>query len=174
MNRFLHEVFEERSSIFGLKELLENVVARAKELRGHTSAVMEKISGQPPTSHFHILVPFEGLLLTLELNFFLTKYYEMSDRDGRKVSVFALNYGLRQKYAIEFGRPEGQREFRLYFVERIFDDTPMFQYYLEKNQEIVCDRCNQKHGLDKLEALRLYGMSCPSCHEGTCPCHQSL
>jgi len=31
----------------------------------------------------------------------------MSDRDGPKVSVFALNYGLCQKYTIEFGRPEG-------------------------------------------------------------------
>jgi Cdc6-like AAA superfamily ATPase len=168
MNQFLHEAFEERSSIFGLKELLENLVTRAKELRTHTSAVMEKISGQPPTSHFHVLVPFEGMLLTLELNFFLTKYYEMSDRDGRKVSVFALNHGLCQKYAIEFGRPEGQREFRLYFVERIFDYTPLLQQYLEKNQEVICHRCGQKFGLDKLEALRLYRMRCPACHDGTC------
>lgn len=168
MNQFLHEAFDERSSIFGLKELLENLVSRAKELRTHTSAVMEKISGQPPTSHFHVLLPFEGLLVTLELNFFLTKYYEMSDRDGRKVSVFALNYGLCQKYAIEYGRPEGQREFRLYFVERIFDYTPLLQRYLEKNQEIVCERCSEKQGIDKLEALRLYGMRCPACGEGIC------
>jgi Cdc6-like AAA superfamily ATPase len=168
MNQFLHEAFEERSSIFGLKELLESVVSRAKDLRSHTSAVMEKIGGQPPTSHFHVLVPFEGMLLTLELNFFLTKYYEMSDRDGRKVSVFALNYGLCEKYTIAFGRPEGQREFRLYFVERIFDYTPLLQGYLEKNQEIVCDTCSQKHGLEKLEALRLYGMRCPTCPTGTC------
>ena len=168
MNQFLHEALEERSSIFGLKELLENVVRRAKELRSHTSAVMAKIGGQPPTSHFHVLVPFEGMLLTLELNFFLTKYYEMSDRDGRKVSVFALNYGLCEKYAIEFGRPEGQREFRLYFVERVFDYTPLLQEYLEKNQEIVCDSCEQKHGLEKLEALRLYAMRCPTCSRGIC------
>jgi DNA-directed RNA polymerase subunit RPC12/RpoP len=168
MNQFLHEAFEERSSIFGLKELLESIVGRAKELRTHKSAVMDKIQGQPPTSHFHVLVPFDGMLLTLELNFFLTKYYEMSDRDGRKVSVYALNYGLCQKYTIAFGRPEGQREFRLYFVERVFDYTPLLQQYLEKNQEIVCDRCGEKFGLDKLEALRMYRMRCPACGEGTC------
>ncbi len=168
LNQFLHEAFEERSSIFGLKELLENVVSKARELRSHASAVMEKIAGQPPTSHFHVLVPFEGMLLTLELNFFLTKYYEMSDRDGRKVSVFALNYGLCQKYAIEFGRPEGQREFRLYFVERIFDYTPLLQQYLAKNQEIVCEHCGENFGLDKLDALRLFNMRCPSCQQGTC------
>lgn len=124
LNRFLHESFEERSSIFGLKELLESLVARARELRSHGSSIVEKISGQPPTSHFHVLVQFENLVLTLELNFFLTKYYEMSDRDGRKVSVFALNYGLCQKYAIEFGRPEGQREFRTYFIVRLYAAVP--------------------------------------------------
>jgi len=41
LNQFLHEAFDERSSIFGLKELLEDLVSRAKELRTHTSAVME-------------------------------------------------------------------------------------------------------------------------------------
>jgi hypothetical protein len=168
MNRFLHEAFEERSSIFGLKELLEYVVSRARNLRSHASAVMDKIGGQPPTSHFHVLVGFEGMLLTLELNFFLTKYYEMSDRDGRKVSVFALNYGLCQKYAVAFGRPAGKREFRLYFVERVFDYTPLLQQYLNKNQEIVCGRCGENFGLDKLEALRLFNMRCPSCWDGTC------
>lgn len=168
MNQFLHEAFEERSSIFGLKELLEAIVSRAKELRSHRSALMEKISGQPPTSHFHVPVPFDPILLTLELNFFLTKYFEMSDRDGRKVSVYALNYGLCEKYSIEFGRPEGQREFRLYFVERTFDLTGIVQGYLERNQEIVCDCCSERFGVNLLESLRLYSMRCPSCKTGTC------
>ena len=65
----------------------------------------------------------ETVVTTLELNFFVTKYYEMSDRDSRKVAIYALNYGLCQKYAIEFGRPTEKREHRLYFVERIFDAT---------------------------------------------------
>lgn len=137
-------------------------------LRTHKSAVFEKIQGRPPTSHFHVPPSYEKLLSTLELNFFLTKYFEMSDRDGRKVSVFALNYGLCQRYSIAFGRPQGEREFRLYFVERVFDYAPIIRAFLEKNQEIICDACGARQDLDKLEALRLYGMQCPTCHKGIC------
>lgn len=85
----------------------------------------------------------------------------MSDRDGRKVAIFALNYGLCQRYAISFGRPVGEREFRLYLVERVFDYTPIVRAFLEKNQEITCDTCGTRQSFDKLDALRMYGMRCP-------------
>lgn len=169
LNKFQHEDFHERSSVFSLKELLETLVSRARELRGHRgSAVMREIEGRPPTSHFHIVTELEHLLSTLELNFFLTKYFEMSDRDGRKVSVFALNYGLCQKYTIEFGRPSGKREHRLYFVERIFDYSPVLNKYMRMNQEIVCNQCKEKFDLEQLPALSLYGMMCPRCKQGYC------
>lgn len=166
--RFLHESFSERCSIFSLKELLEILVTRSKELRTHKSAVFEKIAGRPPTSHFHVVPSYDGLLSTLELNFFITKYFEMSDRGGKKVSVYALNYGLCQRYAISFGRPSGEREFRLYFVERVFDYSPFVSAFIAKNQEIVCSNCGEKHGLDRLDALRLFGMKCPKCQVGVC------
>jgi hypothetical protein len=121
LGKFLHESFAERSSIYSLKELLEAVIRRARELRSHESEVIRKISGRPHTSHFHVPTQYEALFSTLELNFFLTKYFEMTDRSARKVSIFALNYGLCAKYDIRFGRPTGEREFRLYFVERFFD-----------------------------------------------------
>ncbi len=107
MSKFLHESFSERSSVFSLRELLEKIVGRAREIRTRAdSQVMQEISGRPPTSHFHVVREFESMFNTLELNFFLSKYFEMSDRDGRKVVVYALNYGLCQKYTIEFGRPK--------------------------------------------------------------------
>jgi hypothetical protein len=168
LGKFLHEDFRERSSIYSLKELLERVITRAKELRSHQSAVMEKIQGRPPTSHFHVLDQFESLFSTLELNFFVTRYFHMSDRDGRKVTIYSLNYGLCQRYTIEFGRPTGEREFRLYFVERIFDYTPIVQAYIAENQEIVCESCGALIPFEKLEALKLYGMRCPECGVGTC------
>lgn len=167
IGKFLHEAFTERASIFSLKELLESVVTRARELRAHESEVMKKIKGRPHTSHFHIPVEYEGLFSTLELNFFLTKYFEMSDRSARKVTVFALNYGLCQKYAIRFGRPTGEREFRLYLIERVFDYTPILRAYLEKNQEIVCTKCGHKYSFDQLDALRFYGMMCKQCKQGS-------
>ena len=169
VNKFLHESFDERSSIYSLKELLEMIVRRAQELRSYKgSVVMRGIEGKPPTSHFFVPVEYEILLSSLELNFFLTKYYEMSDRGGRKVSVFALNFGLCQRYSVEFGRPKDTREQRLYFIERIFDYTALVRSWLNKNQEIRCNRCGSTVELDKLPALQLYGMVCPNCREGTC------
>ncbi|MDB5339101.1 MAG: ArsR family transcriptional regulator [Planctomycetaceae bacterium] len=166
--RFLHETFAERSSVYSLKELLEQIVTKARDLRTHKSAVFDEIQGRPPTSHFYVHPSFEALLSTLELNFFLTKYFEMSDRDGRQVSVFALNYGLCQRHTIAFGRPQGERKFRLYLVERVFDYDPIIRSFLVKNQEITCDTCGTRQDFEKLEALRLYAMRCPTCQKGTC------
>lgn len=169
VQKFAHESFEERSSIFSLKELLESIVERAKELRNYKdSTVTRLVSGRTPSSHFHVLAEMDGLLATLELNFFLTKYYEMKDRDGRKVSIYALNHGLCSKYTIAFGRPTGKREFRLYYVERIFDNTPLIKKYIEKNQELRCAGCSTVHGLDKLDSIRLFDMMCPTCKNGKC------
>lgn len=166
--RFLQEAFDERSSIFSLKELLESFVQRARELRRHSSSVFTAIEGTPPTSHFHVELQHESLLATLELNFFLTKYFEMTNREGRKVAVFALNYGLCEKYSITFGRPTGERAFRLYFVERVFDYAPLILSYLRNNQEISCDSCGAKFELGDIEKLQFFNMRCPKCNEGRC------
>lgn len=169
MGAFLHESFEERSTIFSLKELLEEIVSRARLLRSKESAsVFQSIEGRPPTSHFNVSPSFEALLSTLELNFFLTKYFVMSNRDGRRVSVYALNFGLCEKYSIAFGRPTKTREQRLYFVERVFDYNPIMQAYVSTNQEIQCDRCEAAFDSSELESLKKYHMLCPTCREGTC------
>jgi len=169
MTKFIHESYSERSSIFSLKELLEEIVQRARDLRKHReSTVMKELTGVPPTSHFHVAASLETLLNTLELNFFVTKYYEMSDRDARKVTVFALNYGLCQKWPITFGRPTERREHRLYFVERVFDYTPILQSFMNKNQEIRCNGCGERFGVEKLDALKTYDMLCPRCKTGIC------
>lgn len=169
MKRFLQEAFAERSSIFSLKDLLDELVSRARELRTHQgSSVMRGVDGRPPTSHFHVATDLDGLLATLELNFFLTKYFVMKDRDGRMVTVFALNYGLCQKETIEFGRPVGKREYRLYYVERIFDATAILQQYIRTNQEISCQGCGTSFEPEQLPALQMYGMQCPTCGIGQC------
>lgn len=168
-NKFLHESFAERSSIFSLKELIEEIVKKSKELRTYReSKVMKELSGRPPTSHFHVNSEYDAVLSSLELNFFLTKYYEMKDRDGKEVSVYALNYGLCQQQTISFGRPREKREHRLYFVDRIFDYSPIISSYIKINQEIVCDNCNTKHDNDMLPALQAYSMLCPKCRIGKC------
>jgi len=169
MNKFLQESFSERSSVLSLRELLETLVKRARELRYYKDLEMASLMRKTatPTSHFHVMSEYESLLSTLELNFFLTKYSEMSDRDGRKVSVFAFNLGLCQKLNIEFGKPRGT-DYRHYFVDRVFDYTPILQNYLEVNQEIICDHCHFVFGFNELPILRRYRMKCPECSIGTC------
>lgn len=169
MGAFLHESFEERSTIFSLKELLETIVERARALRAKdASSIFKTIEGQHPTSHFNVSPTFDSLLSTLELNFFVTKYYVMSNRDGLRVSVYALNYGLCEKYSIAFGRPTGSREQRLYFVERVFDCNTLFQDFIASNQEIRCENCDRVFDAGDLDALKKYGMLCPSCKSGRC------
>ncbi|MDO6442069.1 hypothetical protein [Marinobacter sp. 2_MG-2023] len=169
LNKFLHETFEERSSIFSLKELFEQIVKRAKELRNYDgSKLIRELKGRPPTSHFNISRDYDSVLSSLELNFFLTKYYEMKDRDGQDVSIYALNYGLCQQQSISYGRPNDKREHRLYYVERIFDYNPIIKKYIEFNQEIVCDTCHAKHGLDMLANIKVFNMLCPECKKGQC------
>lgn len=169
MGAFLHESFEERSTIFSLKELLESLVSRARKVRAkEASSIFKTIEGQHPTSHFNVSPTFDSLLSTLELNFFVTKYYVMSNRDGKRVSVYALNYGLCEKYSIEFGRPKDTREQRLYFVERVFDYNVIFQDFIASNQEIRCDKCGQVFDASDLEALKRFKMLCPECQSGRC------
>jgi len=169
MGAFLHESFEEKSTIFSLKELLERIVARARELRSKdASSIFRTVEGQHPTSHFNTSQTFDSLLSTLELNFFVTKYYVMSNRDGQRVSVYSLNYGLCEKYSIAWGRPTGTREQRLYFVERVFDYNPIFQDFIASNQEIRCDNCAQVFDSSDLDALKRFNMLCPTCRSGSC------
>lgn len=169
MGAFLHESFEEKSTIFSLKELLEKIVERARDLRSKDAAnIFLSIPGQHPTSHFNVSPFFDGILSTLELNFFVTKYYIMSNRDGQRVSVYALNYGLCEKYSIAFGRPVGARENRLYFVERVFDYNWILQDYMASNQEIRCENCSHVFDPGELDALKRFKMLCPECTSGRC------
>lgn len=92
----------------------------------------------------------------------------MKDRDGRDVSVYAINYGLCQQQAISFGRPREKREHRLYFIERVFDFTPIVMSYIRVNQEIVCDNCDHRHGHEMLSAIQAFDMLCPHCKQGRC------
>ncbi len=170
MNRFLNESFAERSSIFSLKELLDEIVAKARALRKSDASLFRGLEGRFPTSHFHVDLHLEPLMNSLELNFFVTKYYVMSDKDGKKVAVYALNYGLCQVHNIEFGRPSGAREqrFRQYYAQRVFDYSPLLNSYVRTHQEIICSGCGARHDFDMLPALRTFGMLCPSCKAASC------
>ena len=92
----------------------------------------------------------------------------MKDRDGRAVSVYALNFGLCARHSIVFGRPASRREHRVYFVERVFGYSTIIKKYIARNQEIKCSECGSEHEIERLEALKFFGMLCPVCKRGTC------
>jgi hypothetical protein len=161
-------VFEERSSIFSLRELLESIVARARNLRQEGSRDPTSTRRRAFASHFYVAHEYDDLLRSLELSFFLTKYFEQSDRAGQRVSIYALNYGLCTKYQIGFGRRSERREDRLYFVDRQFDYNGVIRSYINSNQEIRCNSFESEFELDLLPALKMLQMSCPKCKAGTC------
>lgn len=158
--------FQERSSVYSLKELLESIVERARDIRQEDRHSAR--ARRPYSSHFYLAAQYEELLASLELNFFVTKYFEQSDREGNRVSIYALNYGLCSKYQIGFGRPIEQREDRLYFVDRKFDNNTLFRAYMKSNQEIRCTNCGGEFDAEMLPALKMLHMKCPTCREGTC------
>jgi hypothetical protein len=148
---------------------LESIVSAARSIRqDERQKEAPSHRGRVYSSHFYVSQEFEDLLTSLELSFFVTKYFEQSDREGRRVSVYALNYGLCNKYQISFGRPAEKREDRLYFVERVFDYNSVMRQYVMKNQEISCDNCNTVFDATMLPALKMLHMKCPKCQVGTC------
>ena len=166
INKFLHESFNEKSSIYGLKELLERLIQNSKKIAMNRKATCFKhISESVPSSHFHINRNFDSILSTLELNFFLTKCQERSDRDDKEISVYCFNYGLCEKFKIAFGQPPNQP---LYFIERIFDYSPLIQEYIKNNQEIICTKCKVVHEFSKLESIKMFGWLCPNCKTNSC------
>lgn len=160
--------FSERSSIFSLKELLETIVNKARKLRQEGSRSLEASSERTFSSHFYVSCEYDELLQSLELAFFVTKYFEQSDREGSRVSIYALNYGLCIKYQIGFGRPAEKRSDRLFFVGRRFDYNGLVRDYMNSNQEIKCDSCSEEYDLSMLPALKMMKMHCLKCKQGRC------
>ena len=159
--------FHERSSIFSWKELLEKMVGRARSIRQEDRSPRSG-RDRSHSSHFYLSNDFEDLLSSLELAFFITKYFEQADRAGHRVSIYAFNYGLCMKYQIGFGRPAERREDRLYFVDRVFDYNSVIRSYMIANQEIACDKCELKFDITMLPAVKMLNMRCPTCSNGTC------
>jgi len=161
--------FHERSSVYSLKELLERIVSKARGIRqADRSKHSNSTRGYVYSSHFYVSQEFDDLLTSLELGFFITKYFEQSDRAGIRSAIYALNYGLCAKYQIGFGRPADRREDRTYFVERMFDYNSLLMAYLNQNQEIKCDSCGSQFDALTLPALKMLHMRCPNCREGIC------
>lgn len=159
---------EERRDIAQLNKLKTVLVEKSKEIK--TQIISGELTGKyikskPYSSHFHVLQGIEKYLTSLELNHFISKYEEMSNRDGKKISVYCLNYGLAKKNNIYWGKPSGN-EYRKYFIERPFNYTNIILNQLKEVQIIHCtneNRCGRKFSEAELQFLQFTHFKCPDC-----------
>ena len=162
--------FDEKVSELQQRELLNVFVNQLKGIRKQITtgdlkgAVYQSDKTNPFTSHFVFSPSLEKFVRTLELNFFLSKYSEMSDRDGKKVSVYCLNYGLTLLENMRWGKPTGS-DYRKYFIARPFSFDGIFEDFLRKSKHIQCinPECSKSYPYDQLPFLEFNKMRCNEC-----------
>ena len=161
---------DEKISILQLKELMDIFIAEMKEIQKKirigelTSVLYEPFRHNPFASHFYFNPLHEQFIRTLELNFFISKYNEMSSKDGGKQSVYCLNYGLCKKNSLKWGYPKGT-EYRKYLVSRPFDFDSLIEMFLKKSKSLSCinPACHRSFPFEELEFLKFTKMRCPDC-----------
>lgn len=160
--------YDERVEIFQLRTLLLDIIQREKDIKTsirtnkYSAKIFDSERTNPYTSHFYISKKIEHILGTLELNFFVNKYNEMSSKNGEKVSIYALNYGLCLNENLRWGKPDGN-ESRTYFIESPFNFNNLLKDFLKDTKEIVCGECGYIYSEDDLDILKAHDMNCIEC-----------
>ena len=132
---------DEKITALQLKNLLNLFLEKAKEIKKRITTGDLKgslyIQNKPYSSHFHFDPRFEEFIKTLELNYFISKYNDQTDRDKNQISVYSLNYGLCKKHNIIWGKPKGAK-YRKYFIERPFNYNKLIKGFLSDSERIIC------------------------------------
>ncbi len=171
-NSYMRQSFKEKLSKYHLENLLRSFIKEARKNKSEIMASNAKVWGSskpnPPSSHFFVdKSKFEDLLLTLELNYFISKYNEQKDQESTTImSFYSLNYGLCVKESINYGRGNDRK----YLIQRRFNYNELIGIFLESAKSIECDNpiCTASFKIEQLEILKVYDMLCPSCKIGTC------
>lgn len=162
--------YDERIQRFQLEHLLDTIVSKSKEIKTNIrtnkleAVIFDKERTNPYCSHFHIATGYEEIISSLELNFFVNKYNEMSNKSGKKVSIYSLNYGLALYENIRWGKPEGN-DYRTYFIESPFNYNPIVASFINNTKKIQCQNpvCGEVFNLEHLDFLKSCNMNCPKC-----------
>lgn len=157
-NKFVIQSFDEMASRENLKYLMKKFVDKESE---NDKIVNSEEKRNLPTSHFMIADSLCKLLDTLELNGYITTYNKVNDKDNNPSTLYAISYGLCQKYGIKYGRPKNTK-LRQYYLERKFLFNDIVRDHFNKSQEIECPK-GHRYSFDKLEMLESFGMICPEC-----------
>lgn len=159
---------DEKVTTLQLKELLrlisDKLELTRKRIQTEDLSGSSYITTEPYASHFYFNSKYDQFLKSLELNFFISKYNEMSDRDGVKSSIFCLYYGLAKKLNIPWGKPSGAK-YRKYFIQRPFDFNIIIKRFLSNSKRIHCinPNCQKDFGVDDIKFLEFTGYKCNEC-----------
>ncbi|QEG23557.1 transcriptional regulator [Mariniblastus fucicola] len=171
-NRFALEPFEQKLDRHNQRLLLSRIIEHARDVRrriraGELGGSYFTDISNPPTSHFAVSPQLEKMLGSLELNFFLTKYADMRDKNGNDVSIYSLSLGLCEAEKMQWGYPPG-REYRNYFTQRCFDYNRKIKEFLAATQTIRCDECGACHSIEMQEHFEFFNWRCKDCNIGNC------
>ncbi|MBI3521305.1 MAG: MarR family transcriptional regulator [Bacteroidetes bacterium] len=159
---------DEKISILQLRELLGKINDKLSEIRKKIQTKELTGASYTPTipyaTHFYFNPDLEKFLKTLELNFFINKYNDMSDKDGIPSSIYCINYGLARKLNIPWGKPEGN-QYRKYFIERPFSFTKLIIEFLNGSKRIQCinPEYKKEYSIDELKFLEFNKFKCNVC-----------
>ncbi|TDT63346.1 hypothetical protein [Fonticella tunisiensis] len=162
---YLAEAFNENLDRHAQQILMNKIVEKAKELKTKlanedTQLFKDIPKNKIPTSHFYIKKGYEKFFYSLELNYFVTKYYEQSDRDGVPISIYSINYGLCKANNILFGRPKGDSKYRKYYISRHFDYNEFLEKYLLGQTKFICNKCGAIYDFNEYDILSKIDMLC--------------
>lgn len=158
----------EKITALQLKNLLEQFIEKSKDIKKRITTSELKgsiyIQKEPFSSHFHFDPRFEEFIKTLELNYFISKYNDLSDKDGNPVSIYSLNYGLSKKHNIIWGKPKGTA-YRKYFIERPFNYNKLIKEFLSNSERIICTNpsCKKQFSIDDMKFLEFTKYKCNEC-----------
>ncbi|MDR5588015.1 hypothetical protein [Clostridium aquiflavi] len=162
---YLAEAFNENLDRHAQQILINKIVDKSKDLKSKlanedTELFKDIPKSKVPTSHFYIKKGYEKFFYSLELNYFVTKYYEQSDRDGVPISIYSINYGLCKANNILFGRPKGNTKYRKYYISRYFDNNDLLEKYLLGQTKFICSKCGTVYDFSEYDVLNKIGMLC--------------
>lgn len=157
-NKYVIRAFDELATIENLKCLVEKIISKEQE---NNVIVNQQEKRGLPTSHFIVNNNLCKLLDTLELNGYISTYNKLNDKDNIPSTLYALDYGLCQKYMIEYGRPK-ESSLRQYYLERKFTFNNVVKEHFNSSQVLECPN-GHIFPFEEFDKLNSFGMICPQC-----------
>lgn len=159
-----YKSYDEAFEQYHLLDLLKRIINKAKDNKKQIGKSTAKIfepytTNTAPSNYLFVIEEMENILRTLEFNFFITKYSNQKDKDGKDISIFSLNYGLCIDNNIIFDE-KSDRKFR---IERVFDFNKLINEWMNNSKDLICSSCLQKYPIEQKDAFIKFNMPCPAC-----------